>query len=70
VLTGSGLAFGHLDTVANLVDTAYGVTLAVKLAVVAVTFALGAAAWRRTELAAGLGALAAAALLVSLLPPV
>lgn len=70
VLTGSGLAFGHLDTLADLVHTSYGVTLTVKLALVALTFALGAAAWRRAELAAGLAALAAAALLVSLLPPV
>ncbi len=70
VLTGTGLAFGHLDRAANLVHTAYGVTLTVKLAVVAVTFALGAAARRRAELAAGLGALAAAVVLVSLLPPV
>jgi copper transport protein len=70
VLTGSGLAFAHLGTVTDLVHTAYGVTLLVKLGVVAVTFALGAAACRRAELAAALGALAAAALLVSLLPPV
>jgi copper transport protein len=70
VLTGSGLAFGHLERLGDLLHSSYGVTLTVKLALVALTFALGAAAWRRAELAAALGALAAAALLVSLLPPV
>ena len=40
-----------------------------KIALVAVAIALGAAARRRAELVAGLAALAAAAVLVSLLPP-
>jgi copper resistance protein C len=70
VLTGAGLAFGHLTAVADLFHTAYGGTLAVKGAVVALALALGATARHRVELAAALGALGAAALLVSLLPPV
>ena len=69
-LTGSGLAFAHLEGPADLFETAYGATLGVKIALVAGTFALGAAARRRFELAGALAVLAAASLLVSLVPPV
>ena len=70
VVTGAGLALGHLESLSDLVETAYGATLGVKIALVAVAFALGAAARRRAELAAALAVLAAASLLVSLVPPV
>lgn len=69
-LGGAALAFGHLDRPADLVDTAYGSVFLVKLGLVGVAFALGAAALRRAELAAALAVLAAASLLASLLPPV
>ena len=69
VLTGSGLALGNLGSAGDLLRTGYGATLSVKIALVAVAIALGAAARRRAELVAGLAALAAAAVLVSLLPP-
>ena len=70
VVTGAGLALEHLESPSDLVETGYGTTLAVKIALVALAFALGAAAWRRAELAAALAVLAAASLLVSLAPPV
>ena len=70
VLTGSGLALGNLGSAGDLVRTGYGAALSVKIALVAATSALGAAALRRAELAAGLAVLAAAAVVVSLLPPV
>ena len=70
VLSGSALVLAHLEGVSDLVDSAYGATLAVKLAIVTLAFALGALARRRAELAAALAALAAAAVLVSLAPPV
>jgi len=70
VVTGAGLALGHLESVSNLVETGYGATLAAKIALVAIAFALGAAARHRAELAAALAVLAAASLLVSLAPPV
>ena len=70
VVTGAGLALGHLESFSDLVETRYGATLGVKIALVAIAFALGAAAWRRAELAAALAVLAAASLLVSLAPPV
>jgi copper transport protein len=69
VATGAGLALGQLDSLSDLVETAYGETLGVKLALVAATLALGAAARRRAELAGALAVLAAASLLVSLTPP-
>ena len=69
VLTGVGLALGHLESLRDLVETAYGTALAVKIAFVAAAFALGAATRRRAELATGLAALGAAAVVVSLLPP-
>lgn len=69
VLTGAALALGNLGSAADLVQTGYGAALTVKIALVAATFALGAAAFRRAELAAGLAVLAAAAVVVSLLPP-
>jgi copper transport protein len=70
VVTGAGLALGHLESVSDLVETGYGATLSVKIALVAIAFALGAAARHRAELAAALAVLAAASLLVSLAPPV
>ena len=69
VVTGSGLALAHVPGPSTLVETAYGATLGVKLALVAAAFALGAAARRRAELAVALLALAAASVLVSLVPP-
>ncbi len=69
VVTGSGLALAHVPGPSTLVETAYGATLGVKLAFVAVAFALGAAARRRAELAVALVVLAAASVLVSLVPP-
>ena len=69
VLTGVGLALGHFQAVANLVETAYGVAFLVKLGVVATAFACGALARRRVELVVAAGALATATVLVSLLPP-
>ena len=69
VSTGAALALGQLGSLSDLVDTAYGRTLGLKLALVAGALALGAAARRRAELAAALAVLAAAALLVSLTPP-
>jgi copper transport protein len=70
VLTGAGLALGHLQGLGDLAATAYGAALSVKLGVVAVALALGALGRRREELFAAAAALAAAATLVSLLPPV
>ena len=70
VVSGSALALAHLEGPADLLETAYGTTLGIKLAFVALAFALGAAARRRAELAAALAVLAAASLLVSLAPPV
>jgi len=69
VLSGSGLALAHIPAPSDLIETAYGVTLGIKIALVAAAFAAGAAAWRRTELVAALLVLAAASVLVSLLPP-
>ena len=50
VVTGAGLALGHLESVSDLVETGYGATLGVKIALVAIAFALGAAARHRAEL--------------------
>jgi copper transport protein len=69
VLSGSGLALGHIPGPADLVETAYGLTLGFKLALVAAAFAVGAAAMRRVELVLAFLVLAAASLLVSLVPP-
>ena len=69
VVTGSGLALAHVPSPSDLIETAYGATLGIKVAIVAAAFAAGAAAWRRTELVAALLVLAAASVLVSLLPP-
>jgi len=67
--SGVGLAVGHLTAFADLARTAYGAALLVKLAVVALAFVLGAAGRRRAELVAAAAVLAAATVLVSLLPP-
>ena len=69
VLSGSGLALAHIPAPSDLIETAYGATLGIKIALVALAFAAGAAAWRRAELVAALLVLAAASVLVSLLPP-
>ena len=69
LMTGSALAFAHLGGPSDLLETAYGTTLGVKVALVAATLAIGAAARRRAELAGALAVLAAASLLVSLVPP-
>jgi methionine-rich copper-binding protein CopC/putative copper export protein len=69
VMTGSALALAHLTGPSDLLETAYGATLGVKVALVAVTLALGAAARRRAELAVALAVLATASLLVSIVPP-
>jgi copper transport protein len=69
VASGVGLAVGHLTAARDLVVTGYGEALTVKLGILALAFALGAAGRRRAELAVAGAALAAAATLVSLLPP-
>ena len=69
IATGVALAIGHVRSIHGLFETAYGLAVSTKLAVVALAMALAMAAKHRAELAAGLAALAAAAVLVSLLPP-
>jgi len=69
VVTGTGLAIGQLSALQDLVETAYGTALFVKLGIVALAFLLGGLGRRRAELVAAAGVLAAAAVLVSLLPP-
>jgi copper transport protein len=69
VVTGAGLALAHLGAPGDVIDTAYGRILGVKVALVAIALALGAAARRHAELAAALAALAAASVLISLAPP-
>ncbi len=69
VLSGSGLALAHIPGPSDLIETAYGATLGIKIALVALAFAAGAAARRRAELVAALLVLAAASMLVSLIPP-
>ena len=67
--TGAGLAIGHVRSIHGLFETAYGLAVSTKLAIVALAMALGLAARHRGELAAGLAVIAAAAVLVSLPPP-
>lgn len=69
VVSGFGLALGHIPAPSDLIETAYGATLGIKIALVAAAFAAGAAAWRRTELVAALLVVVAASVLVSLFPP-
>jgi copper transport protein len=69
VASGIGLAIGHLTAVGDLVATGYGEALTVKLGVLALALWLGTVGRRRAELAVAAAALAAAATLVSLLPP-
>ena len=69
ITTGVILAIGHVRSIHGLFETAYGLAVSTKLAVVAAAMALGLAAKHRGELAAGLAVLGAAAVLVSLLPP-
>lgn len=70
VSSGLLLAVGHLRSLHELLDAAYGVGVLVKLAVVVLALVLAVGRRHRAELAVGLTALAAAATLVSLLPPV
>jgi len=70
VVSGFGLAFAHLHRAGDVLETAYGATLGVKLAFVAATLALGAAARRRLELVGAFIVLGAAGALVALIPPV
>ncbi len=69
VLSGSALALAHIPGPADLVQSAYGATLGIKIVLVALAFAVGAAARRRAELIAALLVLAGASILVSLIPP-
>jgi copper transport protein len=70
IATGVALAIGHVRSVHELLNTGYGLAVSTKLAVVTLAVALAAVAKHRAELAVGLAVLAAAAVLVSLLPPV
>jgi copper transport protein len=69
VVSGVGLALAHLGGPNDVLDTAYGRALGLKVALVALALALGAVARRRAELVAALAALAAASVLISLAPP-
>jgi copper transport protein len=69
VVSGAALALLHFGSPAQLLKTAYGVTLLVKLPLVAAALALGWRGRRRWELAVGALVLVAAAVLVSLPPP-
>jgi putative copper export protein len=69
VVSGSALALAHLQEASDLVETAYGAALGVKIALVAATLALGAGAYRQAELMLALSVVATASLLVSLVPP-
>ncbi len=70
LMTGSALALAHLQGPTDILETWYGATVGVKVGLVAAALALGAAAHRRTELVVALAVLAAASLLVSIVPPV
>jgi copper transport protein len=67
--SGAALALLHIANPVQLVTTAYGVSLLVKVALVAVGLLLAWRARRRWELAAVVGVIAAASVLVSLPPP-
>ena len=68
-LSGIGLAIGHLTALRDLVETAYGSALFVKLGIVSAALLLGGLGRRKAEVATAAAVLAAAAVLVSLLPP-
>ena len=69
IASGAALALLHVANPLHLVTTAYGVSLLVKLPLVAVALLLAWRARRRWELAALMAAIAAASVLVSLPPP-
>jgi copper transport protein len=69
VVSGGALALMHFTEPAQLWSTAYGVSLLVKVPLVAVALLLAWRARRRWELAALMAVLAVAAVLVSLPPP-
>jgi putative copper export protein len=69
VVTGAALALLHFAAPTQLWSSAYGVSLLVKLPLVAAALLLAWRARRRWELAALMAVLAAAAVLVSLPPP-
>jgi putative copper export protein len=69
IASGAALALLHFADPIQLVTTAYGASLLVKLPLVAVALWLAWRARRRWELAALMSVLAAASVLVSLPPP-
>jgi copper transport protein len=69
VASGAALALLHLSSPLELMTTAYGVSLAIKLPLVAAALWLAWRARRRWELAVLLAVIAAASVLVSLPPP-
>jgi copper transport protein len=70
VASGVGLAIGHVRSFHELIDSSYGLAVLVKVAVVGTALSLAIARRHRAEAVAGFAALAAAAVLVALLPPV
>jgi copper transport protein len=69
VVSGAALALLHFGSLTELMTTAYGVSLLIKLPLVAIAIFLAWRARRRWELAALLAVIAAASVLVSLPPP-
>jgi len=69
VVSGGLLALAHLRAPTDLVGTAYGAVLAVKVVAVAAAAAIAGLGARRLEAAAVAGVVALAGLLVSLPPP-
>jgi copper transport protein len=69
VVSGASLALLHFSSPLELITTAYGASLLIKLPLVAVALWLAWRARRRLELAALLAVVAAASVLVSLPPP-
>ena len=70
ILSGAGLALLHLARPSDLLFTAYGAVLAVKVLVVGAAILLAALGSRRLEVVALCGVIALAGLLLSLPPPV
>jgi copper transport protein len=69
VLSGAALALLHFSSPVELMTTAYGISLAIKLPLVAAALCLAWRARRRWEMAALMAVVAAASVLVSLPPP-
>jgi putative copper export protein len=69
VVSGAALALLHLTNASDLITTAYGGALLIKLPLVAAALVLAWRARRRTELAVLCVVIAAAAVMVSLPPP-